>query len=183
MREVRSFLFTLFAVISVSMAGLTGQSIAQRATMSDQALDKKVEKRLRGLSRANVFDHITHQVNSGTVVLSGKVYTLGTINEAVDSIKRLPGVVEVVNNMETLPPSPFDDRIRREAYRSFVSRGPGQYFSTINPDVRIIVEGGRITLEGHVLRQSDSNLLNVLANGVSGTFSVTNNLVVGKIAG
>lgn len=182
MKNVRSFLLTAAAIITISTVGLYGQSFAQTTTVSEKALATKVEKHLRGLTRVNVFDHITYDVSGGKVVLAGKVHTLGTISEAENSVKRIPGVTKVVNNIESLPPSPYDDRIRREAYRTFISRGPGQYFSTINPDVRIIVEGGRITLEGHVLHQADSNLLYLLANGVSGTFEVTNNIIVGKRA-
>ncbi|MGE3467108.1 MAG: BON domain-containing protein [Pyrinomonadaceae bacterium] len=181
MRNIRSILFAV--IVSLSMAALSGPAFAQNYTDSDQAIGKKVEKELRTLARANVFDHITYQINGGTVVLSGKVYTLGTIREAVSSVKRVKGVTEVVNQIQELPPSPYDDRIRRAAFREFVTRGPGQYFSTINPDVRIIVEGGRITLEGHVNRKGDSDMLYLLANGINGTFSVTNNLIVGKIAG
>ncbi|HVF46760.1 MAG TPA: BON domain-containing protein, partial [Pyrinomonadaceae bacterium] len=63
-----------------------------------------------------------------------------------------------------------------------VDRGPAQYFSDRNPDVRIIVENGRMTLEGVVSSRSDSNTLNILAHGINGVFEVTNNMVVGKRA-
>ena len=49
-----------------------------------------------------------------------------------------------------------------------------------NPSIRIIVENGNVTLEGYVSNKGDYNLANILANGVSGVFSVKNNLVVGK---
>jgi hypothetical protein len=86
----------------------------------------------------------------------------------------------VVNHIEELPPSPMDDRIRREAYLTFLQTGPAQYFGHPNPDVRIIVKNGRLTLEGYVNSRSESDTLNVLAHGVSGVFEVTNNLVIGK---
>jgi osmotically-inducible protein OsmY len=49
-----------------------------------------------------------------------------------------------------------------------------------NPSVRIIVDGGRVTLEGYVNNRGTANLMNILANGIPGVFSVTNNLVTNK---
>jgi hyperosmotically inducible protein len=46
------------------------------------------------------------------------------------------------------------------------------------PSIHIIVESGHVTLEGAVASQSDKNLANIAANGVSGVFSVNNNLRV-----
>jgi osmotically-inducible protein OsmY len=37
-----------------------------------------------------------------------------------------------------------------------------------------------VTLEGYVANRGDSNLANILANGVNGVFNVRNNLVVGR---
>jgi osmotically-inducible protein OsmY len=40
------------------------------------------------------------------------------------------------------------------------------------------VDNGKVTLEGVVANQGDKDLANVRANGVSGVFSVVNNLRV-----
>jgi len=143
-------------------------------------MDEQVYRKLKYLANTNVFDHITWQVNGSTVVLSGKVYTLGTIRDAATAVRSIDGITEVVNNIQELPPSPFDDRIRRAALAEFTSRAQAQYFGHPGPDVHIIVENGRITLEGYVARKSDSNTLNILANGIPGVFKVTNNLIVGE---
>ena len=182
MRKIRSFLFVIVGIIGVSVVGVSAQNYMPRAAVSSKTIEQQVYKKLRGLPRYSVFDNITVEVNGSTVTLSGKVITLGTKNTAANVVKDIPGVSEVVNNIDELPPSSFDDRIRREAYRSFITRGPGQYFATINPEVRIIVENGRITLEGYVYSKSDSDMLNILANGVTGTFTVKNNLIVGRRA-
>ena len=180
MRKVRTLLFVIVAVVGISVVGINAQNVGSNSIQSSTAIAQKAYSKLRGLPRYGVFDNITVDVRGNTVILEGKVITLGTKSAAARAMKDIPGVAEVVNNIEELPLGSFDNQIRREAYRSFVTRGPGQYFHELNPDVRIIVENGRITLEGYVYRESDSNLLNILANGVSGTFSVTNNLIVGK---
>ena len=143
-----------------------------------QGVERKIYSELVSLPRYGVFDHITYQVNGSTVTLGGKVITLGTKSMAGRVVKDIPGVTYVINNIEEIPVGSIDHSVRRQAYATFVSRGPGQYFSTINPDVRIIVERGHITLEGFVAHQADSNVLNILANGVPGVFSVQNNLIV-----
>lgn len=181
MKNVRSSLFAIVAVFAFSAVGVSAQDYIKTSSVTPPT-DVQVYKKLRGLPRYGVFDNIQVEVKGSTVYLSGKVISLGTRNAAANVAKDIPGVLEVVNNIENLPPSPGDDRIRREAYRTFVTRGPGQYFASTNPEVRIIVENGRMTLEGYVARQSDSDMLNVLANGVSEVFGVTNNLVVGKRA-
>jgi osmotically-inducible protein OsmY len=48
----------------------------------------------------------------------------------------------------------------------------------VNPSVRLIVDRGNVSLEGYVANRGDYNTMNVLAHGVPGVFSVTNNLVI-----
>jgi hyperosmotically inducible protein len=46
------------------------------------------------------------------------------------------------------------------------------------PPIHIIVENGRVTLEGAVARRMDSQIAEAQAKSVPGVFSVTNNLKV-----
>ncbi|MEQ1606921.1 MAG: BON domain-containing protein [Pyrinomonadaceae bacterium] len=180
MKTLKKYLALLLAVIAFSVAGVSSQTFANPVEKPAKTIEQQVYSKLRGLPRYGVFDNITFQVKGDTVVLSGKVITLGTKRDAAAAVKDIPGVKSVVNNIEELPVGSFDDRIRRAALVTFTNRGPGQYFATINPDVRIIVENGRITLEGFVSSRSYANTLNILANGINGVFQVTNNLVVGR---
>ncbi|MEO7660471.1 MAG: BON domain-containing protein [Pyrinomonadaceae bacterium] len=180
MRKLRNILTISAAIFVLSIVNVSAQSYSLASTKSVKSTEQQIAKKLRGLPYYGLFDNITYQVNGTSVILSGKVYTLGTKRDAVAAVRDIPGVSNVVNNIQDLPPSSFDDRIRRQAYNIFTSRGPAQYFSTINPDVRIIVERGRIFLEGFVTRESDSNTLNILALGIPGVFEVQNNLIVGR---
>ena len=179
MNSLKKYFALSFAIIALSFVGINAQNFAggEKPTGS---VERQIFKELLSLPRYGAFDHITYQLNGSTVVLGGKVITLGTKSMAGRVVKDIPGITEVVNNIEELPVGGYDDRIRRQAYATFVNRGPGQYFATINPDVRIIVERGRITLEGYVSSRNDSNVLNILANGIPGVFSVQNNLIVGR---
>ena len=173
MKKTSFFTAILLGILAVGM-------FAVGASAQSKTIDQQVNKQIRMLPNYGVFDHITFQVNGPVVTLSGKVNSLGTKSEAEAYIKKVPGVERVVNNIVNLPPSPMDDAIRRQTLRSLSSNGLGGYFWDPNPDMRIIVENGHVTLEGYVMNKGDLNLANITANGVSNVFSVTNNLVVGK---
>jgi hyperosmotically inducible periplasmic protein len=100
--------------------------------------------------------------------------------DAERSVKKVQGVRNVVNQIEILPLSRFDDSIRLRTLRTFSTRGGSlyRYLQGTNPSVRIIVDRGHITLEGIVSSRGDSNLANILANQVAGVFSVKNNLQI-----
>lgn len=177
MKSFRSFLLMALAVTTFSFATVS----AQNADVSESAIEKKVFKEINKLPYYGLFDHIAFEVEGGTVTLYGKTASLGTRKSAERVVKRIPGVVEVVNNIDDLPPSSFDNRIRRQIVREFVNTGGVYpYISGTRPSVRIIVENGRVTLEGCVANKGTSNLMYLLANRVPGTFKVTNNLVVNR---
>ena len=100
-------------------------------------------------------------------------------SDAENAVKRIEGVEKVVNNIEVLPLSANDDRIRRATYRAIYGNSVlSQYQLRAVPPIHIIVKNGHVTLEGAVARQMDKQIAGMQANGVHGTFSVTNNLVV-----
>lgn len=177
MNKFRSFFAIFAAIAAVSIVSVTGQAAGKPA----KTIEQKVAHEINMVANYGVFDHITFQVSGKNVTLNGAVNSLGTRREAENRVKSIPGIASVVNNIKDLPPSSFDDAIRRQTLRTFIAHGPGQYFWEINPDVRIIVNHGNVTLEGYVYNSGDSNTLNILANGISGVFSVQNNLIVGKL--
>ena len=102
-------------------------------------------------------------------------------DDAERAVKEIEGVEKVVNNIEVLPLSPNDSRIRRATFRAIYSYPPFQkYELQAVPPIHIIVKNGHVTLEGVVANGSDKNVAGIKANGVSGVFSVTNNLSVEK---
>lgn len=176
MRYVRNFMVMAFAVAMFSFVTVN----AQTNTSSLTDLEKKVRKEILMLPNYGLFDHIAFEVDGGTVTLYGKTSSLGTMKSAERRVKKIPGVIEVVNKIDELPPSSFDNRIRRQVVREFVGTGGVYpYIAGVNPQVRIIVENGRVTLEGYVPNKGTANLMFLLANRVPGTFKVTSNLVVG----
>lgn len=169
------------ALALISAVSVSAQAFTNGSSDGRSAIETKVFKEINGLPYYGVFDHIAFKVDGGTVTLYGKVNSLGTKKSAERVVKKIPGVIEVVNNIEELPPSPFDNGIRRTLLRDY-ARTPGlyPYFRGTSPSVRIIVDRGRVTLEGYVADKGTSNLMYMIANQVPGTFGVTNNLVIEK---
>ena len=83
------------------------------------------------------------------------------------------------NQIEILPVSFFDDRIRRQEARAIYGYNSlSRYSMGTLPSIRIIVKNGNVTLEGVVDNQADKNIAGIRANGVPRVFSVTNHLRV-----
>jgi len=141
---------------------------------------KEVRHELVMLPYYGVFDNLSYKVDpDGTVTLLGQVARPTLKSDAENVVKRIEGVTKVVNDIETLPTSPNDDRIRRAAYRAIYGNSVlSQYQLRAVPPIHIIVNNGHITLEGVVAREMDKNVAGIQANSVPGAFSVTNNLVV-----
>jgi hyperosmotically inducible protein len=152
---------------------------AARATHADQMIAQEVRHQLLLLPWYSVFDNLEYNVNNGVVTLQGQV-VLDTIKgDAEKYAKSVEGVTKVINNIEILPVSPDDDRIRRAEYRAIFSEPQLEKYSFGSVQLlHIIVKGGHVTLVGSVLNEGDKNLANIRANGVSGVFSVTNDLRV-----
>jgi hyperosmotically inducible protein len=146
-------------------------------TLSDQ-----VHHELVTLPWYGAFDNLEYQVNGTEVILSGQVISehATTKDDAGKFVSSIPGVTKVVNNIEVLPPSRFDDRIRRAEYRTVFSHAElGRYTMGAIPQVHIIVKNGHVSLEGVVMNQMDKNIAGIVANSVPGVFSVENNLRIG----
>jgi hyperosmotically inducible periplasmic protein len=151
------------------------------STQIRQRLEREVRHELVMLPYYDVFDNLTFRVDGTHVILSGQVVRPTLKSSAENVVKGIEGVEKVTNNIEVLPLSPNDDRIRTAVYRAIYSQPALQQYSLrAVPPIHIIVKNGNVTLEGVVARESDKNIANIQANGVSGVFSVTNNLRVEK---
>ena len=180
MRKVRSFILVSLAIISVSVLGVNAQSNLGGRMNSAHTIEQKIFKKILSLPDYGVFDNISFELNGGTVTLTGKVLSLGTKSQAARAIRDVPGVTNVVNNIQNLNPGGYDDAIRYRLLREFSRNvGGGVWLGEPNPSVRIIVENGQVSLEGYVANKGTRDTLNILANTVPGVFKVTNNLKVG----
>jgi hyperosmotically inducible protein len=158
-----------------------GSTSAAQSKKGLTGLEKEVRHELVMLPYFGVFDNLEFEVNGGEVVLMGQVTRPTLKSDAENVVKRIEGVTHVVNNIEVLPLSPFDDQIRLATYRAVLGYGPLTRYSwgPITP-VHIVVKNGNVTLEGFVSNESDKNMATLRANSVPGVFHVTNDLKVDK---
>jgi hyperosmotically inducible periplasmic protein len=146
-----------------------------------ERLEREVRHELVMLPYYSVFDNLAFKVDGDRVELLGQVSRPTLKSDAERVVKRIEGVESVTNNIEVLPTSPNDDRIRQAVYRAIYGNSALQLYGVRSvPPIHIIVKNGRVTLEGVVAKEMDKNIANVQANSVSGVFSVTNNLRVEK---
>ena len=152
---------------------------ATKAPAPARPIEEKIRKELVTLPFYNVFDNLAFQVNGNEVTLYGQVTRPTLKSSAENVVKRVEGVAHVHNQIEVLPLSPFDDRLRLALFRAIYSQpGLDRYALGAVPGIHIIVNNGNVRLEGVVAREMDKNIAYLRANGVPGVFSVENNLRV-----
>lgn len=157
------------------VAVLCAQAPSDRAT---QRLIREVRNELVMMPFYGVFDNLSFKLDGYKVTLMGQVTRPTLKSEAENRVKRIEGVEGVVNNIEVLPLSPNDDRIRLAVFRAIFSHPTlQQYTLRAVPPIHIIVKNGNVSLEGVVARQMEKNVAGIQANQVPGVFSVKNNLV------
>ena len=180
MSTIKVKLMAFVAAIAIAASSAIAVPAAPVGQSQDSLyLMNKVRKELVTLPYYGVFDNLAYKIDGSTVTLYGQVVRPSTRSSAEKRIKKIEGVERVVNNIEVLPLSTFDDRIRRNAYRAIFRSGSlYRYALGANPSIHIIVNRGHITLEGVVSNEGDSRLAYIAARGVPGAFSVTNNLRV-----
>jgi hyperosmotically inducible protein len=125
----------------------------------------------------NVFDALQVQVKEGVVTLTGKVRNAYLFDVAEEEAMEVPGVRKVINQIEILPPSQNDDRLRLALYRRL--RNDDRlfyYFLGARPSINIIVDRGRVTLTGFVDTEGDRILAGSLVRQMTGVLSVENQL-------
>ena len=170
----------LFLVAILSVAVFSLSAFAQSPEYTRSRIERQVQREILSLPYYGVFDAIGFSVDNGTVTLTGYVTRPLTSREAEAGVRDIAGVTNVVNNIEVLPVSPNDDRIRQRVLRTLSNQGGSlfRYFLGANPSIRIIVNRGRVTLEGYADNRGDANRAFILARTVPGTFGVTNNIRV-----
>ncbi len=162
----------------------------------------EVQKKLGSLVDYDVFDWITFGIQGRTVILKGYASRDMLKSDAQSAVKGIPGVERVVNQIQVLPNSPNDDRIRAQVYnRIYTAPSLSRYNANAGPIFRglsvarmaggitvdpplgyhaihIIVNNGHVTLYGVVDSSGDAAIANMQANSAPGAFSVDNDLIV-----
>jgi hyperosmotically inducible protein len=174
-----SLLTTLLVILSLTAVSQDTRN--QPSAKSQDRISREVRHEILMLPYYGVFDDIGYRIDGDTLTLVGQVVRPTLKSDAENAVKHIEGVEKVDNQIEVLPTSPMDDRLRLELFRAIYGYpGLEKYSLGVQKPIRIIVKNGRVTLEGVVDSDGDKNLAGIRANGVPGIFGVTNNLQVEK---
>jgi hyperosmotically inducible protein len=179
MRTIKNLILAIAATFAIATSAAAAAPAVASNTQGfgEQRIMKKVRKELVTLPYYGVFDNLAYKVEGSTVTLYGQVVRPSTRQDAERRVKRIEGVGRVINEIEVLPLSSFDDSIRVRTYRTlFRTGGLYRYAMGANPSLHIVVNRGHVTLEGVVSNEGDRRLAYAVVSGVPGVFSVTNNL-------
>ena len=190
--------------IGILALALSTAAVAQTPATNEQAvirMARSIQREILTLPEYGVFDSLRFSFKGDAVVLRGQA-SRPILNQSAENVtRRVEGVAKVENQIEVLPLSPNDDRIRLQTYvaiyghpalsRFNPNRGTPLFMSRMsamsgitndppmgNHPVHIIVKNGQVTLEGMLPNTGDRTIAELQANGVFGAFSVTNNIEV-----
>jgi hyperosmotically inducible protein len=200
--------FAAALILSLTAPSLIAQTPAPTWSQEDgMRIVQQVQKKLAGLTNYSVFDWLTFGFHGKTIVLKGYASRPILKSDAANALKGIPGIESVDNQIEVLPLSPNDDRIRAAVYNRIYTQpslrkynanqgslaralGPGGRSVALmaggitnDPPIgfhalHIIVKNGNVTLYGVVNNDTDKAIAGMQANSAPGAFSVENDLIV-----
>jgi len=175
----------ILLTISVFASAMTRNAFGSSTPNAEPqgALNARVIRQVRHelvtLPYYGVFDWLQFEIKAdNTVVLHGQVVKPSTKSDAEARVKDVDGVSKVINEIEVLPLSPQDDRLRRALYRKLYGNDSPLFRYAVQsiPSIHIIVRNGRATLKGVVANKGDAQLAYIRARSVPGLFDVKNEL-------
>ena len=156
------------------LSATLGSAAAQDSR--DLGIALEISHQIDRYPQFTIFDYVTGTVDNGVVTLTGKVTMPFKKNDIARRAGKVSGVREVLNRIDVLPVSIYDDELRQRIARAIYGNSAfWQYGAMANPPIHIIVERGHVTLTGVVNSNVDRMLARSLAIGF-GEFSVTNDL-------
>jgi hyperosmotically inducible periplasmic protein len=168
--------FLLVALLAVALAA----PVRAFAQVSDLELADAAVATVRKYAYFSIFDDVNINVDNRAVTITGRVTMPFKRNEIGSRIAGIDGVRTVKNDIQVLPVSMADSRLRMDVARAIYGNPAfWQYASMANPPIHIVVERGRVTLTGVVNNQVERMLAYSLAQ-VDGAMSVTNGLRLDK---
>lgn len=177
----RSLQVVIVILMTVMFIPASALSASAGTPQVNARLVRQVRHELATLPYYGVFDWLEFEARpDGAVVLRGYVTRPSTKSEAEARVKEVAGVTNVVNEIQVLPPSPQDDRLRVALYRQLYNWDSPlfRYATQAIPSIHIIVDRGRAILKGIVSSKADAQLAYARASSVPGLFEVKNELVV-----
>ena len=166
----------LLATLFVSLLALSSAADAQTPERKDLQVFNDIADQVNRYTQLTIFDSISAQVDNGKVELTGWVTMPFKRDDLEKRVRKVDGVMSVDNKIGVLPVSQFDDELRFRIARAIYSHSSfWNYAAMANPPIRVVVNRGRVTLEGVVQSNVERMLARSLASGF-GEFELKNDL-------
>ena len=170
------------ALSMLPLAAFAQQTSTERGKLSNPAastarIEKEVRHELLSIPQYGVFDFLSYAVKDGTVTLIGDVRLPVTKINAEKAVKEIEGVTKVENKINVMPVVSTDNNIRIAVYQAiYGSASLQRYAFQAIPSIHILVNNGKVRLEGAVANKGDADQALIRAKSVPNTFEVTSNL-------
>jgi len=166
----------LAKLMAAAVVALMISAPASAAESENLQLFRDVQRQVLRYPHFTIFDSVHANVDNGHVTLVGKVTMPYKRTDIENRVAKLAAVTGINNKIEVLPVSQFDNELRFSIARAIYSNHNFRpYASMVNPPIHIIVEHGRVTLEGVVNSQVDRMLARSIASNFL-SFEVKNEL-------
>ena len=154
-----------YVVPAMLMLATTAPVLA--SATEDLQTFRSVQRQVLRYTHFTIFDSISADVEDGVVTLTGRVTMPYKKRDIERRVREVSGIREVHNRIEVLPASQLDDRLRYDIARAIYGHPMFEpYAMMANPPIHVIVERGRVTLEGVV----NSEVERALARSIAGSF-------------
>jgi hyperosmotically inducible protein len=162
-----------FLVSALLLAMLGSSAAAQPSTLQ---VFRSVQRQVLTYSHFTIFDSVHAKIDNGEVTLLGKVTMPFKRDELEKRVSKVRGVTKVNNRIEVLPASKSDDELRNAIANAIYGNPTFAIYATqVNPPIHIVVERGRVTLEGVVANDLDRTVAYSIASSFP-AFAVKNDL-------
>ena len=146
----------------------------QNLDVTDSALTSIILDKIQSNLFYGVFDWITVSTINGIVTLDGWVHLPWLKSQFQTEVEKIPGVKNVNDEIQnTFGPGELGFRAARLIYNDPMFYG---YQYSQNPPIHIIVNNGKVILEGHVNSEVQRIWAANIINYRTDSFSVENNL-------
>lgn len=170
MKKSISILFVSLFVLG------TAPAFTQTPERKDLQVFNDIANQVNRYTQLTIFDSISASVDEGRVVLNGWVTMPYKRDDIERRVRKVDGVAAIDNKIGVLPVSQFDNELRFRIARAIYGHSLfWNYANMVNPPIRIVVNRGRVTLEGVVQSNVERQLARSLAAGF-GQFELKNAL-------
>ena len=179
MKSPIAILFALLIGLGASPLAYA-QGTAHKSVLPVERKDLQVfndiAEQVNRYTQLTIFDSISADVNAGQVVHTGWVTMPYKRDDLERRVRKVEGITAINNKIGVLPVSHFDDELRFRIARAIYGHSLfWNYANMVNPPIRVVVNRGRVTLEGVVQSNVERMLARSLASGF-GAFEVKNSL-------